>query len=208
MFRAQAAKAGPATGKVANMIKRVLTAAPLLAMATPRAFAANGMPQLDFANPLTKWQVVWGAVIFVLLYLILSRSALPQVASVIEARRSRIDGDLEAARQAKSEADHASEQLRLERRAAAAEAQANLDRVVSQAREEAVIRTREMNARLDAELAAAEDKIAAERRQAMGSLRTIASDTAQLLVERVTGQPADRTLVETRVDGALSAGTA
>ena len=190
----------------ANLMKPLLPAAGLLVVSAPRALAA-GMPQLDFANPLTKWQVIWGAVIFVLLYLLLSNSALPRVASVLEQRRSRIEGDLEAAREAKSEADRAVEMLRQERRAAAAEAQANLDRVIAEAREQAVVRTREMNARLETELAAAEAQIGAERQRAMASLRTIASDTAQLLVERVTGLPADRSLVETRVDGALAGDT-
>ena len=185
-------------------VKALLLSVPLLALAASRASAA-GMPQLEFANPLTKWQVVWGAVIFVLLYLMLSRSALPRVAVVLEQRRSRIEGDLEAAREAKSEADRAVAMLRQERRAAAAEAQANLDRVIAEAREQALLRTREMNARLETELAAAEAQIGAERQRAMGSVRLIASDTAQLLVERVTGQPADRGLVEARVDGALAA---
>lgn len=186
-----------------NAVRALPLAAPLLVLAAPPALAA-GMPQLDFANPLTKWQVIWGALIFVLLYLLLSRSALPRVASVLEQRRSRIEGDLEAARQAKSEADHAIEALRLERRRASAEAKANIDRVVTEAREEAAARAREMNARLGAELAGAEAGIAAERQRAMGSLRQIASDTAQLLVERVTGRPADRALVESRVDSLLS----
>ena len=178
-------------------------AACLLVLSAPRAMAA-GMPQLDFANPLTKWQVIWGAVIFILLYLMLSRSALPRVASVLEHRRGRIDGDLEAAREAKSEADRAVEMLRQERRDAAAKAQANLDRVIAEARAQALVRTREMNARLETELAAAEAQIGAERQRAMGSVRTIAADTAQLLVERVTGQPADRRLVESHVEGSLS----
>ena len=185
-------------------IKAALLATPLLAAAAPGA-RASGMPQLDFANPLTKWQVIWGAVIFVLLYLMLSRSALPRVASVLEQRRERIDGDLETARRSKDEADHATDELRRARRQAAADAQANLDRVVAQAREEAAARSRESNARLDAELARAEARIDAERQRAMASLRDVASDTAQLLVQRVTGQAADRGLVETHVDGALAA---
>lgn len=184
----------------------LLPAAGMLVASGPRARAA-GMPQLDFANPLTKWQVIWGALIFLLLYLLLSRSALPRVASVLEQRRLRIEGDLESARQVKSQADHAVEALRQERRQASAEAQANIDRVVNQARDEALQRTREMNTRLEAQLATAEAQIQAEQKRAMGSLRGIAADTAQLLVERVTGQPADRSLVENRVDGALSGRT-
>ena len=191
----------------AERIRTVLLAAPLLATAAPGA-RGSGMPQLDFANPLTKWQVIWGAVIFVLLYLLLSRSALPRVASVLEQRRERIDGDLETARRSKDEADHATDELRRARRQAAADAQANLDRVVAQAREEAAARSRESNALLDAELARAEAQIGAERQRAMASLREVASDTAQLLVQRVTGQAVDRGLVESHVDGALASAQA
>ena len=57
----------------------IFALAPLGAMA---AEAGKGMPQLDFANPLTRAQVVWGAIIFLVLYVLLSRWALPQVASV------------------------------------------------------------------------------------------------------------------------------
>ncbi|WP_428377618.1 hypothetical protein [Lichenicoccus sp.] len=189
------------------------TTAPLLAVGALLAVTASsaraaGMPQLDFRNPLTIWQVVWGAVIFLLLYLVLSRSALPRVASVLDARRSRIEGDLEAARSAKNGADRAIDDLRRARRRAAAEAQANIDRVLNDAREAAALRTREMNDRLEAEIAAAEAQLAQERTRAMGAMRVVAADTALLLVERVTGQPARRGLVEMRVDAALAGRTA
>ena len=185
--------------------KAVFLALPLWIAAAEGA-RARGMPQLDFKNPLTIWQVIWGAVVFAGLYLILSRSALPRVAAVIEDRQGRIDSDLEAARQAKSDADRAISELRRARREAASEAQANLDRVAAEAREAAAARAREMNARLDAELASAEQQIAAERKRAFGSLGAIASDTAQLLIERVTGQPADRAQVESRVTRLASGG--
>ncbi len=42
---------------------------------SPSAARAQGMPQLDFANPLTLTQVGWGAVIFIVLYVLLSRFA-------------------------------------------------------------------------------------------------------------------------------------
>ena len=64
----------------------------------PGVAHAEGMPQLDFANPLTTSQVVWGAIIFALLYFVLSRFALPRVAEVIEQRAQHIAADLETAR--------------------------------------------------------------------------------------------------------------
>ena len=181
-------------------------AVPLL-VASGATSRAAGMPQLDLANPLTLWQVVWGALVFGLLYVVLSRSALPQVASVLEDRQGRIDADLDAAHAAKSEADRALSELRSTRRKAAAEAQANLDRVTKESREAAAERARETAARLDARLAEAERQIAAERSRAMGAVRAIVRDTAHVLVTRVTGGPVSEGLLDSRIDIAL-AGTA
>ena len=69
------------------------------------------MPQLDFANPLTTSQVVWMAVIFGVLYYLLSAWALPQVASVLDDRAARIGADLDSARLAKLNADTAATEL-------------------------------------------------------------------------------------------------
>ena len=71
--------------------------------------AKKGMPQLDFHNPLTISQVVWLAIIFCVLYVLLSKWALPQVASVLDARAGAIAADLDAARGAKQGADAAIE---------------------------------------------------------------------------------------------------
>jgi len=71
----------------------------------PAAARAEGMPQLDFSTWLTVSQVVWGAIIFALLYVLLSRTGLPLVASVLEERATRISKDLDEARAAKASAD-------------------------------------------------------------------------------------------------------
>ncbi len=193
-------------------MSRALRIAILSFAATPAAFLlssapafAEGMPQLKFNNPLTVAQLFWGAVIFLLLYVILSRSALPRVGSVLEERRRRIDSDLDAAKAARNEADRATIELRRARRDAAAEAAAMVDKVVNEARAEAAARTAEMNARLEADVARAEASVAAARATAMGSLREVATGTAQTLVERLTGHVADAGLVGTKVDAALAA---
>ncbi len=172
--------------------------------ATVPAHAA-GMPQLQFNNPLTTGQVFWGAVIFLLLYLVLSRSALPRVGAVLAERRSRIEGDLDAAKAARGEADGAVAELRRARRDASAEANNIVDAVVAEAREQAAAANREMNQRLEAEIARAEQAVAAARDAAMGALRGVATDTARTLVERLTGTAADDALLASKVDTALAA---
>ena len=155
------------------------------------------MPQLDFANPLTIAQVIWMLLIFGGLYMLLSRWALPQVASVVEGRAARIEGDLETARAAKAEADAAVTEIIAASRQAQTEAQAEIARAVAQAKAEAAEQARQANERLDAQLADAERRIAEARTSAMGALRQVAAETAATVVTRLTGQPADpRAVIE------------
>ncbi len=62
-----------------------------------------------------------------------------------------------------------------------------------------------MNQRLQAEIDKAEQAVAAARDAAMASLRGVATDTAQFLVERLTGASADTALLASKVDAALAA---
>jgi len=125
-------------------------AAALLALPAA-AHAAGGMPQLDFKNPLTISQVVWGAIIFVVLYILLSRFALPKVGSVLEERAHKIAADLDGAKAAKAKADGGI----AEAQAAVAKARSDAQAAISQALEEAkaasAAQAEALNARLDAQ---------------------------------------------------------
>ena len=162
------------------------------------------MPQIDFANPLTLNQVAWMALIFLALYLALSRWALPQVADVIEARGARIAADLAVARESKARADQAVAELLDATKRAHAEAQGAIAEAIALARAEANNQARAANADLDARLAAAERQIEAARAQAVGALRGIASETAATIVSRLTGVAADVALLDRAVDQAIA----
>jgi len=172
----------------------------ICACAALPAYADGKMPQLDFANPLLKAQVVWGAIIFAALYYGLSRIGLPQVEAVLAARAAAIGGDLEQARLAKEKADRAVAELNEARRVAYAEAQYALAAATQKAKEAAAAKAAEVNARLDAQLAASEQRIAAARVQARAALHDAAVQTAESLVERLTGQ----TSVSVQVRDAVS----
>jgi F-type H+-transporting ATPase subunit b len=155
-------------------------------------FAAEGMPQLNFANPLTTSQVVWMFIIFLALYLLLGRWALPQVAAVVESRAASISADLDAARQAKTESDAAVAEVAEATRRAHAEAQARINEAVAAAKAEANERARSFNADMEQRLAEAEARIAEARRDAVGALHQVAAETAQVVVARLTGQETSR----------------
>jgi F-type H+-transporting ATPase subunit b len=163
------------------------------------------MPQLDFANPLTIAQVVWLAIIFFALYLLLDLWALPQVSVVLKDRAARIEADLEAARAAKAHADTAVAELTAATRKAQADAQAAVTTAVEAATAEAATQSATANARLDALLAQAEKRIDAARAASVGALQAVAVTTTAEIVARLTGFAPDTAIVENAVGRALAA---
>ncbi|MFC4169427.1 F0F1 ATP synthase subunit B family protein [Teichococcus aestuarii] len=149
--------------------------------------SGGGMPQLDFGNPLMLAQVVWLLIIFGVLYYALANIALPRVASVLDERRNRIEGDLEAARAAKAEADAAMEAHRAATARARAESQTAIAEATQSAQADAAARSAALNERLSQQIEAAEARINAARDTAMGALREVATDTANALVQRLSG---------------------
>ena len=188
--------------------------APCLALAAtghgdvPVAVPVDGMPQLAFGHVeqgrLLLANVVWLGIIFGLLYYVMSAYALPRVGEVLEARRLRIEGDLEQAQAAKERADAALADHQAATAKARAEAQSAVVAATQQAQAEAAAKAEALNVKLNAQIVAAEARIAASRDSAMASLRTVAADTAEALVARLTGG-ADRAAIDQAVGAELTA---
>ena len=175
----------------------------LLAIAaTPAMAAEKGMPQLDFANPLTISQIVWLAVIFLAMYALLSTWALPQVGNVLRDRSSRIASDLDTARAAKDEADAKLSAALLAARDADARAQAEIAAAIAAAKSAAEARAATQNAALSEKLAAAEQTIADARTKAMHSLHDVAASVASTMAERLSGQGIDPAIIRAEVEAA------
>jgi F-type H+-transporting ATPase subunit b len=159
------------------------------------------MPQLDI-NDFAP-QLVWLAISFVLLYLVMSRLALPRVGQVIEERQSRISGDLAAA--AKLREDTAAAISAYEQ--ALAEAKARAQGIARQARDEMTRDMERERAESDSEIAArtadAESRIKALKESALSHVGEIATDTAEALVARLLGRPVDRSELQGAVNEAL-----
>jgi F-type H+-transporting ATPase subunit b len=171
----------------------------------PAAAMAAGMPQLDFANPLTTAQVVWGAIIFVVLYILLSRGGLPQVASVLEERAARISADLDAARAAKAKADADAAHSKAAYEQARAEAQTAINSAVNEAKEAAAKQAEVLNARLEQQLRDAEAQIAQARASAMSAVRQVSTETAAMVVARLSGTPANAATLDKAIATAMTA---
>lgn len=133
-------------------------------------------------------QLIWLAITFAALYLLLSRLVLPRIGEVIEDRKDRIKRDLEAAERLKDETDKALKgyekalaDARSNAGAIAKETQAKLGAEVDAER-------KKVDASLNAKLADAERSINATKTKAMQSVSEIAADTAASLASALSGQ--------------------
>lgn len=156
--------------------------------ALPGKAVAAGMPQLNFKDPYVQGQVVWGAIIFFGFYLILSRSALPRIANVLQLRKDRIEGDLNLARSARKNAENVQQERSAARHNAAEQARATILKIRDTAKAEAQTQARETAKRLEDEIRQAEANIASARENILSHLDEIAVETAGSLTERLIGQ--------------------
>ena len=75
--------------------------------AAGKAAESAGMPQLDFST--FPNQIFWLVVTLVVIYLVLSKVALPRIASVLAERQGTITNDIAAAEDLKAKAAEAEE---------------------------------------------------------------------------------------------------
>jgi F-type H+-transporting ATPase subunit b len=133
-------------------------------------------------------QLLWLTVSFVLLYVLMSKVALPRIGSILADRNKRIGDDLAAAQRLKEQADaaHAAYDKALADARNRAQSIANATRE-KHAREAEAIQ-KKLESELHDKLTAAERSIATTRTAAMGNVRSIAADTVSAIVERLIGK--------------------
>ena len=148
-------------------------------------------------------QLVWFAIAFGLLYLLLARLVLPRIGSILETRRARVAADLEEAGRLKGESETAIAAYEKSLADARARAQAAVAEHQQQVAAEAARRRTELEASLGRHLADAERAIKATRSTAMKEVRGIAIEAAGAIVERLLGTPPARPALERAVDTAL-----
>ncbi len=133
-------------------------------------------------------QLVWLALTFGLLYLLLKRFALPRVGEVIEERQERIKRDLERAEKLKVE----TEQALANYEQALAEARAKANAIAKDVRDRLAGEVDKERAAVDAQIARkvadAEARIAQSKAKAMASVADIAAETASAVVGKLLGK--------------------
>jgi F-type H+-transporting ATPase subunit b len=146
--------------------------------------AAGAFPPFDLS--LFPHQLIWFAIAFGALYVLMSRVALPRVAEVVETRAATVKADLDAA----AAESAAAEQARIDAERAKAEAQAGARKIVDDMRAEMAAGLAAERAEAEAELArkaqAAEARIGAARTEALAGVGAVAVDLAKAIVAKLT----------------------
>ena len=180
---------------------------PAHAATAPVTTGATGTPAKDPFPPFQKEtfasQLMWFAIAFVLLYVIVSRVALPRVGGIIAARQGTIDGDIAEAERLKNESDAALKAYESELQKARSNAVSIGSDIRDKLNKQADEERRQLDGRLAAKLADAEKSIAATRAAAMTNVRGIAADAAGAIVQRLIGVAPDARTVASAVDATL-----
>lgn len=151
-----------------------------------------GMPQLDFST--FPNQIFWLLVTLVVIYLVLSRIALPRISSVLAERAGTITHDIAAAEELKQKAEEA--EAAYEK--ALAEARSEANRIVAEAKAEIQaeldVELQKADAEIAAKAAESEKAIAEIRDGATKSVTKVAKDTAKEIIAALGGKADAKTI--------------
>jgi F-type H+-transporting ATPase subunit b len=159
------------------------------------------MPQLDYHTFVP--QLVWLAISFAILYVLMSRVGLPKVKAALDLRRQRLTADLDRAAALKQEAEAALAAYQKALADARAAAQETLRQTGEKLAAEAAERQRQLAASLAEQIAAAEARIAAGKNQALAEVRGIAAEVGGAIVEKLTGSAPSAAAITSAVGRAL-----
>lgn len=163
------------------------------------AEGSGGLPQFN-----AVWwpgQMVWFLIVFAVVFALMAKVFVPRVGGTITEREERISGDIARARTLKEQAENQAAAADAEIAQARAQAQKLASEAKARAQAEAAERQAAEEAKLAETLAQAETSIREARDQAMTQVRTIAVETAQAIVAKLSGQAASTAEIEAALSG-------
>ncbi len=146
---------------------------------------AGGLPQFEFQH----WagQMVYLLFLFAILYLLIAKVFAPRLRRVMDERATTISTAIAAAKSVQAEATEQAAAAKAEVAKARADSRAMAAAAKTRVTEEANARRALEEAEVAARIATAEAAIGQTRDAAMTNVATIAAETTQAIVERLTG---------------------
>jgi len=151
-----------------------------------------GMPQLDFTS--YPNQIFWLLITLIVIYLVLSRVAMPRIGSVLAERQGTISNDIAAAEDFKQRAVEAEAAYDK----ALADARVEAGRIIADAKadiqSELDVAISKADAQIAAKAAESETAILAIRASAAQSIKEVAVETAKDIVSKLGGKADAKTI--------------
>jgi F-type H+-transporting ATPase subunit b len=147
------------------------------------------MPQLDVSTFLP--QLVWLAITFIGLYVLMTGLVLPRIASVLKERKMRTEGTLASAQALRAEAEAARDSYDKAIVQARAKAHDQVTQAVEKAKGEANARTEAQAHALAAKSREAEQNVERAKAQALSGINQAAAEIAKAAAEKLLGAPVD-----------------
>ena len=141
------------------------------------------MPQLDFTTFIP--QLFWLFISLSVLYLMLSRIALPRISDVIEERKDTITDDLDEAKALSIEAESVVEDLRVKLEEAKAQSQKNLMTERQKNLEEISLKRNEFEEKVSGDIASSEADISKSKESALMGISLVAEDIAEEMLNNL-----------------------
>lgn len=160
----------------------------------PAGEAGNAFPPFDTQY----WapQIFWLIILFGVLYLGMSKLALPRIASILDERRKTLDGDLAGADAARRKAEEEASAYEKSLADARARAQGEVQSQQAQLAAKSEAERKKLEAQLNEKLAAADSQIAETKAKAMANVSVIARETATAIAEKLLGRTIDQGVVD------------
>ena len=148
-----------------------------------------GLPQLAvFEDGSFTNQIAWLVLTFLVLYIVVSRIALPKLSALIEDRETRLQDDLGKAEHDRKKADEVKQQYE----ASLLSAKANAQKVLAEARANIqatlTAETKTLDEKLGDQTSKAEAEVMAAKAKALEEIQDVASEATADMFEKLTGQ--------------------
>lgn len=162
------------------------------AVETAAESGGAGMPQLDFST--FPNQIFWLVVTLIVIYMILSRVALPRIGAVLAERQGTITNDIAAAEELKQRAQEAEAAYDKALVDARAEANKIVDAAKADMQAQLDVQMQKADAEIAAQTAESEKAIAEIQAGAADAVKTVAKDTAKEIVAALGGSADAKTI--------------
>jgi F-type H+-transporting ATPase subunit b len=145
------------------------------------------MPQLSQLAEVFPSQLLWLAIGLGFIFFVIARGMVPKIQATVDARESKIAGDLEAAQRARLAADETEAAWRTRMDAGRAEAARVAQEAKQKSARETEAKVKKAADKINLKVAAAEARIRDSLESARAEIEAVASQAAQQMVAKLTG---------------------